>query len=134
MLLTVTGEKGSPGATTTALALGHALAGSRLVIEADASGGDLAFRLRRDGRPLPESPTVLTAVAAARNEVNLRAGRKFNLAGTRLDASIDVFNVLNGGAPERFRTDANQLYNPSYLVAQNLQPPRVVQASLRFSF
>ena len=67
MLLTVTGEKGSPGATTTALALGHALAGSRLVIEADASGGDLAFRLRRDGRPLPESPTVLTAVAAARS-------------------------------------------------------------------
>lgn len=61
------GEKGSPGATTTALALGHALAGSRLVIEADASGGDLAFRLRKDGRPLPESPTVLTAVAAARS-------------------------------------------------------------------
>lgn len=72
--------------------------------------------------------------AAARNEVNLRAGRKFNLAGTRLDASLDIFNVLNGGAPERFRADANQLYNPNYLVAQNLQPPRVVQASLRFSF
>lgn len=67
VLLAVMGEKGSPGSTTTALALGRALTGSRVLIEADASGGDLAFRLRRDGRPLPESPTVLTAVAAARS-------------------------------------------------------------------
>lgn len=67
VLITVMGEKGSPGSTTTALALARAMTGSRLLIEADASGGDLPFRLRRDGRPLPESPTVLTAVAAARS-------------------------------------------------------------------
>jgi len=72
--------------------------------------------------------------AGARNEVNLRAGRKFDLLGRRFDASVDVFNVLNGGSPERFRTDANQLFNPNHLVAQNLQPPRVVQLSLRFQF
>ncbi|MFN2447845.1 MAG: TonB-dependent receptor domain-containing protein [Vicinamibacterales bacterium] len=72
--------------------------------------------------------------AGARNELNLRAGRKFELSGRRLKASVDVFNVLNGGAFERYRTDSNQLYNPNYLVAQNLQPPRVVQASLRFVF
>lgn len=67
VLIAVMGEKGSPGSTTTALTLGRALTGSRVLIETDASGGDMAFRLRRDGRPLPESPTVLTAVAAARS-------------------------------------------------------------------
>jgi hypothetical protein len=72
--------------------------------------------------------------ADARNELNLRLGRKFDIRRGKLEASIDIFNVLNGGSPERFRTDANQLYNPNYLVAQNLQPPRVMQAALRFTF
>jgi hypothetical protein len=72
--------------------------------------------------------------ADARNEFNIRAGRKFDVRGRRFDASVDIFNLLNSGSPERFRTDANQLYNPNYLVAQNLQPPRVVQLSLRFQF
>jgi hypothetical protein len=72
--------------------------------------------------------------AAARNELNLRAGRKFNIGGRGLEASVDIFNITNEGAPERFRADSNQLYNPNYLVAQNLQPPRVVQLALRFTF
>jgi Carboxypeptidase regulatory-like domain len=72
--------------------------------------------------------------AKARNEVNLRLGRKFEFGPRRIEASGDVFNVFNGGAFERYRTDSNQLYNPLYLAAQNLQPPRVVQLSLKFLF
>jgi hypothetical protein len=72
--------------------------------------------------------------AGARNEVNLRLGRKFAFATHSFEASVDIFNLFNGGAFERFRIDANQLYNPNYLSAQNLQPPRVAQLSLRFTY
>ena len=61
-------------------------------------------------------------------------GRKFEFGARRIEASVDVFNLFNGGAFERYRTDSNQLYNPFYLVAQNLQPPRVMQLSLKFLF
>lgn len=72
---------------------------------------------------------------AARNEVNVRLGRKFKFGGNRtLDASLDIFNLTNNGSPERFRNDANQRYNPFYLGAQNLQPPRVAQMAVRFTF
>jgi hypothetical protein len=72
--------------------------------------------------------------AKARNEVNVRLGRKFEFGRRRIEASADVFNIFNGGAFERYRTDSNQLYNPLYLAAQNLQPPRVMQLSLKFLF
>src|SRR5262249_27074347 len=73
--------------------------------------------------------------AAARNEINIRLGRKFRFGGNRsLDASVDVFNITNNGSPERFRTDANQQYNPFYLGAQNLQPPRNIQIAARLTF
>ena len=72
--------------------------------------------------------------AKARNEVNVRLGRKFEFGARRVEASVDVFNIFNGGAFERYRTDSNQLYNPLYLAAQNLQPPRVMQLSLKFLF
>lgn len=73
--------------------------------------------------------------AAARQEFNIRAGRKFALSSrARLEASLDVFNLFNWGSPERYRTDANQLYNPFYLGAQNIQPPRAFQASVRLLF
>jgi hypothetical protein len=72
--------------------------------------------------------------AAARNELNVRVGRRFALGRRTFEASVDVFNLTNEGSPERFRADSNQLYNPNYLVAQNLQPPRVVQLALRLQF
>ena len=72
--------------------------------------------------------------AKARNEVNVRLGRKFEFGARRVEASVDVFNIFNGGAFERYRTDSNQLYNPFYLAAQNLQPPRVMQLSFKFLF
>lgn len=37
------------------------------MVEADSFGGDLAYRCRHAGLPLPESPNVLTATAAVRH-------------------------------------------------------------------
>lgn len=67
MLVAVAGEKGSPGATTTAVALAASWPGPAVVVEADPAGGDLALRLRLpSGEALPPTPTVLTLAAAAR--------------------------------------------------------------------
>jgi hypothetical protein len=71
MLVAVAGDKGSPGATTTAVALAAAWPGSAVVVEADPAGGDLALRLRLpSGEALPPTPTVLTLAAAARQHVD----------------------------------------------------------------
>lgn len=61
------GEKGSPGSTTSALALATFSDEPAYMVEADAFGGDLSFRCRHAGLPLPESPTVLTAASAVRH-------------------------------------------------------------------
>jgi MinD-like ATPase involved in chromosome partitioning or flagellar assembly len=67
MLVAVCSDKGSPGATTTALALAAAWREPAVMVEADPYGGDLAVRMRTDaGTVLAETPTVLTAAAAAR--------------------------------------------------------------------
>jgi hypothetical protein len=67
MLVAVCSHKGSPGATTTALALAAACPAPAAMVEADMHGGDLAYRVRtRGGGVLPATPTVLTLAAAAR--------------------------------------------------------------------
>jgi len=66
MLIALCGDKGSPGVTTTALALASAWAGQAIVVEADPAGGDLAIRLHPGGSTLPETPTVLSVATAAR--------------------------------------------------------------------
>jgi hypothetical protein len=67
MLVAVGSHKGSPGATTTALALAAAWPAAAAMVEADMHGGDLAYRVRtRGGGALPAAPTVLTLAAAAR--------------------------------------------------------------------
>jgi hypothetical protein len=67
MLLAVCSDKGSPGATTAALALASVWSSPAVLVEADPYGGDLAIRLRtKAGAALPEAPTVLTVAAAAR--------------------------------------------------------------------
>lgn len=77
----------------------------------------------------------LQVKAPARNEVNVRFGRRFRLgAGRTIEPSLDIFNLLNGSTMERYRINSNQLYNPNYLAPQNLQPPRVVQFAVRLSF
>lgn len=69
MLIAVASDKGSPGTTTTALALASAWTSPTTVVEADPYGGDLAVRLRTEhGGALPETPTVLTLATAARTD------------------------------------------------------------------
>ncbi len=67
MFIALCTDKGSPGVTTASLVLASAWRGPALVVEADASGGDLGIRLRAPGgSALPDAPTVLTVAAAAR--------------------------------------------------------------------
>lgn len=67
MLFAICADRGAPGSTTTALALAAARGLPAVVVEADPYGGDLALRVRADGkRPLPATPTVLS-VAAGRS-------------------------------------------------------------------
>lgn len=67
MLVALSSDKGSPGTTTSALALASAWSGSTLLVESDLFGGDLGVRLRRRREgALPEAPTVLTVAAASR--------------------------------------------------------------------
>lgn len=71
MLTVVCCDRGSPGSTTSALALAAAHVGRAIVVEADPYGGDLAVRCQpADGGRFPEVPTVLTAVVAARTETS----------------------------------------------------------------
>lgn len=68
MLTVVCADKGSPGVTSTALALASAWPTPALLVEADAAGGDLGIRLKTEnGGVLPDKPTVATLAAAARN-------------------------------------------------------------------
>lgn len=68
MIVTVCSDKGSPGVTTLAVAIGLVWPVPRLVLEADPAGGDLAFRMRRTdgGGPLLPEPSAATLAAAVR--------------------------------------------------------------------
>ena len=83
MLVTVCADKGSPGATTVALALAAGWSAPAVVVEADPYGGDLGIRLRTStGSALPEAPTVLTLATAARSsqdpDLVLRHAQRLN--------------------------------------------------------
>jgi len=68
-LIAVCADKGSPGVTTTALALAAVWPSPVGLVEADPSGSDLAVRLT-DGRgvlDLVDQPNLLTFAAAARS-------------------------------------------------------------------
>lgn len=67
MLFAICADRGAPGSTTAALALASARGLQAIVVEADPYGGDLALRLKPDGKhPLAATPTVLS-VAAGRS-------------------------------------------------------------------
>src|SRR5580765_2238408 len=68
MLIAFCSDKGSPGVTTTALAVAAASPQPCIVVEADLAGGDLGIRIRTDAGTLPEAPTVLSLAAAARTD------------------------------------------------------------------
>jgi hypothetical protein len=60
MIVAVCSDKGSPGASALAVALGLVWPGRRAVVEADPSGGVLGFRMRHaeSGEVLKPDPTV----------------------------------------------------------------------------
>jgi MinD-like ATPase involved in chromosome partitioning or flagellar assembly len=67
MLIAVCCDRGAPGSTTTALALGVASAEPTVVVEADPYGGDLMLRCQTSGGgSLPERPTIATVAEASR--------------------------------------------------------------------
>lgn len=59
-------DKGSPGATTAALAVAAAWPEPAIVVEADPYGADLPLRVTRKGEALTDRETVLTVATAAR--------------------------------------------------------------------
>ena len=98
MILATCADKGSPGATTLATALGVVWPVERVLLEADPSGGDLAFRLRdRHGRELASEPTVMSLAADARE--SLPAG---SLTGYAQPTSLGVPVLLGPPSAEGF--------------------------------
>jgi hypothetical protein len=76
VIVAVCADKGSPGVTTLALALGLVWPGQRMLLEADPAGADLAFRLHHAdsrgeggggrGVGLASEPSVLSLAVDAR--------------------------------------------------------------------
>ena len=65
---------------------------------------------------------------------NARAGRSFQLPGARLDAYVDLLNVLNNDAFQQFTGGAQQTYSPFFGRGTARQSPRTAQVSARFTF
>ncbi len=88
MLVALASAKGSPGVTTTAVALGSVWPADVLVADMDPAGGDLALRLRApEERPLDPERGLLSLAAAARR--GLEAGEVAAHA-QRTDGGLDV--------------------------------------------
>ncbi|NJQ04645.1 hypothetical protein [Streptomyces lonarensis] len=69
-LIAVAADKGSPGATTTAVALAALWPRRALLAEVDPAGGDLVYRsAREDGRPLDPGTGLLSLAATARRGI-----------------------------------------------------------------
>lgn len=64
-MIVVAADKGSPGATVTALALASAWPQPATLVEADPWGADLPLRVRRHGEVLADRETVLSLATAA---------------------------------------------------------------------
>ena len=64
-MIAVVADKGSPGATVTALALASAWPQPATVVEADPWGADLPLRVRHRGEVLADRETVLSLATAA---------------------------------------------------------------------
>lgn len=64
-MIAVAADKGSPGATVTALALASAWPTPATLVEVDPWGADLPLRVRRRGEVLADRETVLSLATAA---------------------------------------------------------------------
>ena len=73
---------------------------------------------------------------------NIRVGKTFRFGGTRVEASMDVFNVTNNDAfQEFFIGQSNLRYSPFYIIGpdgqirgNNRQFARAGQAVIRVTF
>lgn len=74
MLIALFSAKGSPGVTSSALALAAVWPRPVVLIEADLSGSDLAYRVRVEmGGSLSITPNILGLVSAMRGERSIQA-------------------------------------------------------------
>jgi len=61
----------------------------------------------------------------------IKVGRRFTLGRQVIEASLNVFNVLNAGYFQQYATGANRQYAPAdYLRKFNRQPPRAFQITI----
>lgn len=103
MLVAVCADKGSPGVTTTALALGAVWPGDEVsVVELDLAGGDLGLRLRDGGGAgLPSRPTVVAYAAAVRGGgVTPVAPYAIGLGGGLSVVQAPMTSEVMGGLPQ----------------------------------
>jgi hypothetical protein len=67
--------------------------------------------------------------------LNLRVGKEVRVSRQRIQAAIQLLNVLNNSGDYSFADGANQLYSTNFGKGQgNLQSPRSAQAILRLEF
>jgi MinD-like ATPase involved in chromosome partitioning or flagellar assembly len=91
-LIAVAADKGSPGVTTTAVALGAVWPGRALVAECDPAGGDLAYRLPgQGGAPLDPNHGLLSLAATARHGLEpARVWEHVQVLGGGLEVLVGV--------------------------------------------
>ena len=102
MIVAVGADKGAPGVTTAALALGMVWPTDRVVLEADPSGADLPFRLRvpGGGRLAPQCSVTELANGA-------RMGSAEPVSAYAQDTTLGVAVVPGALGPETFRGTGN---------------------------
>ena len=102
MIVAVAADKGAPGVTTAALALGMVWPTDRVLVEADPSGADLPFQLHtRDGGRLAPRRSVTELANGA------RLGSAEPVPTYAQDTSVGVPVVPGALGPETFRGMAN---------------------------
>jgi hypothetical protein len=58
-------------------------------------------------------------------------GRRFTFGRQQIEASLNVFNLLNAGYFQQYASGANRQYAPAdYLRKFNRQPPRAFQITI----
>src|SRR5690349_3382080 len=105
MLIVVCSAKGSPGVTSVALSLTATWPGvTPVLIEADPSGGDLAYRCRhRDGGLLASTPSIVSLAAASRGAATSADGPLAKLADHTQDLACGVRVVPGLVGPSQAR-------------------------------
>jgi hypothetical protein len=65
---------------------------------------------------------------------NIRVGKEFVVGRHRIEAAVDLLNVVNAGGDYYLQSGGNQTYSANYKTFTYRQPPRSVQLYLRYAF